>query len=81
MNARVRELKTEIFLLRTAINAHEKVKQGLLETLGKLRAENTKLREALYGEYCDCEVKEATIIPSTHRVSCKYRTVMRRIIS
>lgn len=43
--------------------------------------ENTKLREALYGEYCDCNGKDATIIPSTHHFSCKYRIIMQRIIS
>lgn len=59
----------------------DRMRHHLASNKSGLIAENKKLREALYGEYCDCGVKEATIIPSTHRVSCKYRSVMRRILS
>ncbi len=47
----------------------------------QLEAENARLREALYGEYCDCGMKNATIRIGTHTYMCKYFTVMNRILS
>lgn len=59
----------------------DRMRHHLASNKSGLIAENEKLREALYSDYCTCGEKEATIIPSTHRVSCKYRSVMQSILS
>lgn len=41
------ELKQENHSLRTAINAHQKTKEGLLETINGLRERNHKLEAAV----------------------------------
>ena len=49
--------------------------------LVQFEAENTRLREALFGEYCDCGMKNATIRIGTHTYMCTYFRVMNRILS
>lgn len=63
------------------ISVSDRMHHHLASNKSGLIAENERLREALYGEYCDCGEKEATIIPSTHDSSCKYRMIMQRILS
>ena len=54
-------------------------KSCLALKVDRVQNENVRLREALFGEYCDCNLKDATTRPGTHASSCKYLVVMKRI--
>jgi len=51
----------------------------LRQSIADLKKERDALAEALYGEYCKCGAKNATIDPNTHTIGCNYRIVMKRI--
>ncbi|KKM17851.1 hypothetical protein LCGC14_1671600 [marine sediment metagenome] len=53
----------------------------LIDEHAALQQQVERLREALFGEYCDCGIKSATIRTGTHTHMCKYFKVMNRILS